>query len=71
MDVRSRAVVLLLMIHCSLFVEGLCLVLVLLCITKFCNHLDEEEKVGCFTLFVSLTSCDCLIRVAFPHGGVA
>ena len=25
----------------------------------FLNHLAEEEKTGCFTLIVSLFSCDC------------
>ena len=33
---------------------------------KFCNHLDGEERAGCFTLFVFLVSRDCY--VALPHG---
>ena len=41
----------------------------LLCVTVypfwFCNHLDGEERAGCFTLFVFLVSCDCC--VALPH----
>ena len=35
--------------------------------TLFCNHLDEEERAGCFTLIVFLMSCDCLCSVAFPR----
>ena len=41
---------------------GSVLVFVLLCITlypyEFCNHLDEEERAGCFALFVFLMSND-------------
>ena len=29
------------------------------------EHLDEEERAGCFALFVFLVSRDCC--VAFPH----
>ena len=29
-----------------------------LCIFKLCNHLDEEEIAGCFTVFVFLVFCD-------------
>ena len=42
---------------------------VLLCVTlcpfQFCNHLDGEERVGCFALFVFLVSRD--FCVALPH----
>ena len=31
-----------------------------------CNHLDEEERAGCLTLFVYLVSRDCC--VALPYG---
>ena len=24
-----------------------------------CNHLNEEDRAGCFPLFVFLLSCDC------------
>ena len=34
----------------------------------FCNHLDGEEKAGCFTLSVFLVSCDSKCSVALPHG---
>ena len=37
------------------------LVFVLVCITlcpfKFCNHLDEEERAGCFASIVFWMSC--------------
>ena len=33
----------------------------------FCNHLDEEERAGCFTLIVSLVSCDCLCSMVLPR----
>ena len=32
---------------------------------KFCNHLDGEERAGCFALFVFLVPHDCC--VALPH----
>ena len=47
----------------------LCLVLVLLFRTQcpfcFCNHLDEEERAGCFTLIVFPLSCDCVRLLYF------
>ena len=46
------------------------LVFVLLCITLcpfwFCNHLEEEEKAGCFAIIVLHMYCS----VALPHGAV-
>ena len=36
----------------------------------FCNHLDGEERSGCFALLVFLVSCDCYCSVAIPHGAV-
>ena len=58
--VHSKAVVLLLLIRClllpPLFVGVLCLILVLLCSTLVSyfsvlgNHLDGEERAGCFAL---------------------
>ena len=29
------------------------------CPFKFCNHLDEVERAGCFALIVFLMYCDC------------
>ena len=43
---------------------GLCLVLAVWCSecnSKFCNHLTEEERAGCFTLFV----CSCCRVVVY------
>ena len=58
--------------HC---LWGFCvLVVVLLCITKcpfkFFNHIDEEERAGCFTLIVFLLSCDCTRSVTLPYSAV-
>ena len=58
--VRSKALVLLLLIHCSLLlpllVGAVCLVLVLLCSNKclfyFCNHLAGKDRAGWFTLMI-------------------
>ena len=36
----------------------------------FCNHLDEEEKAGCFALTVFLMSCDTQCSVALSHGAM-
>ena len=33
-----------------------------------CNHLDWEERAGCFAWFVLLVSSDCC--VALPRGAV-
>ena len=33
----------------------------------FCNHLDGERRVGCFTLIAFLISCGCKCSVALPH----
>ena len=40
-----------------------CALCVTLCPFLFCNHIDGEERAGCFALFVFLVSC-C---VALPH----
>ena len=46
-----------------------CLFLPLLCNTvypdQFCNHLDEEERNGCFTLIDFLMSCDFIVLRLF------
>ena len=36
----------------------------------FCNHLDGEDRAGCFILTVFLMSCDTACSVALPHGAV-
>ena len=63
----SKAVVLLLLIHCLLLLPlfvGICVwsllcISVLSVISKFFNHFAEEERDGCFTLIVFLLLCDC------------
>ena len=54
-----------------LFVGVLCSYLFVICITLcpflFCNHLEEDEKVGCFALQMY---CYCKCSVALPHSAV-
>ena len=49
-------------------------VFVLLCITLgpfyFCNHLEEEEKAGCFAIIVLQMHCYDKCSVVLPHGVV-
>ena len=42
-----------------------------LCPLLFCNHLEEEEKAGCFAIIVLQMSCYYTCFVALPHGAVA
>ena len=50
------------------------LVFVLVFITfwpfSFCNHVDEEERAGCFSFIIFQMSCYCKCFVALPHGAV-
>ena len=66
--VRSKAVVLLLLIHCllllSLCVGLLCLVLVLV------FFLAGEERAGCLTLIVFLLPCGSWFSVSLSRGAV-
>ena len=61
---------------CVLFVGGSvfvpCFLIKDFVFAWLCNHLDEEERVGCFTLIVSSMSCDCdsFVTVTLPHGSV-
>ena len=34
------------------------------CLFQFCNHLDGEERAGCFALFVFLVSRDCFVALS-------
>ena len=47
----------------------------LLCITLcpfyFCNHLEDEEKAGCFAIIVLQMYCYYKCSVALPHGAVS
>ena len=36
----------------------------------FCNHIDGEERAGCFALAVFLMLCGSQCPVALPHGAV-
>ena len=44
------------------------LVYVAMCPSSFANHLDEEERAGCFVFTVFQMSCYCKCSVALPHG---
>ena len=63
--VRSKAVVLLLLIRClvcfPLIVGVLCLAL---------SHLEEEERAGCFAFIVLWMSCYCKCSVSLPPGAL-
>ena len=71
--VRSKVVVLLLLIYCllllPLFVEILCFVLVLL-FSTLCPSSFALILVGCFALTVILMFCDSQCSVALPRGAV-
>ena len=49
---------------------GPCFVMQYFVSVYFCNHLDGEERAGCFTLTVFLMSCDSKCSVALPYCGV-
>ena len=42
-------------------------VCITLCPFEVCNHLDEEERTGCFAFIVFWISCYCKCSVALPH----
>ena len=76
--VRSKAVVLLLLINCLLLLPlfvgggGLCILFLfcysVLCV-RLCNHLDKEERAACLALMSSW--CHVTVSVvALPHGAV-
>ena len=46
---------------------GHCFVIQYSVLVLFCNHLDGEERAGCFALTVCLMSCDNQSSVALPH----
>ena len=35
-------------------------------LSSFCNHLEEEERAGCFTFIVLRMSCYCKYSVTLP-----
>ena len=57
--VRSKAVVLLLLIRCCLLFP------------LFCNHLDGEERAGCIALFVVLVPRDCCVALPQDATGLS
>ena len=67
--VCSKAMVLLLMLirccysHCGYSVVVLCFVVRYFMSILVCNHLEGEERAGCFALFVFLVSCDCCVAL--------
>ena len=52
-----------------MFVIGL--LCITLCPFQFCNHLEEDEKAGCFAFIVLEVYCYYKCSVALPHGAVA
>ena len=52
------------------FCVGLCLVCITLCPFQFCNHLEEEERAGCFAFIVFPVFYFCKYSVALRHGAV-
>ena len=46
------------------------LLYITLCPFYFCNHLEEEEKAGCFAFIVLPMSCYCKCSVILPHCAV-
>ena len=94
---RSKAAVLLLLIHCLLLltlyaresVFGPCFDIHFLCPSRFaiiltgmrelvaylnclllCNHLEGEEKTGCFAIIVLQMYCDCKCSAMLRQGAV-
>ena len=73
------AVVLLLLIHCLLLLPPVvgrgpmfcpCFVIHYFVSVEFCDHLDGEERAGCFAFTVCLVSFDSQCSVGLPHGTV-
>ena len=46
------------------------LLYITLCPFYFCNHLEEEEKAGCFAIFVLQMYCYYKCSVTLPQGVV-
>ena len=49
---------------------GACFVIQYFVSVQFCNHLDVEERAGCFALTVFRMFCDSQCFVALPHGAL-
>ena len=72
LEADSKAVFQLLLIHCLLLLQlrGLFRCFLFCYAILFGNHLDGEERTGCFTLIVFLVFCDCYCSVPIPRGAV-
>ena len=57
-------------IICGSSVFVFVLLSITLCPFFFCNHLEEEEKAGCFAIIVLQMYCYYKCSVALPHGAV-
>ena len=76
--VRSKAVVMLLLIYCLMYFT---LVVEVLYLSLFCNALLcvlssfavilKRKRVGCFASIVLRMCCYCKCCVALPHGAVS
>ena len=77
MCLSYRTTILLLLIYClmyfPLFVGVLCLSIfcyALLCAHSRCNHLEEDETAGYFTIIVLQMYCNYKCSLALPHCAV-
>ena len=52
------------------FCVGLCFGMHYFMSFLFCNHLDENERAGCFAFVVFWMSCYCKRSVDLPRGAV-
>ena len=55
---------------CGSFVLVFVLLCIILCPFYFCNHLEEEEKAGCFAVIVLQIYWYYKFYVTLPHGAV-
>ena len=68
--VRSKAVVLLLLLYCFMFLllfYGVLCWYALLCVLSSFAIILTRRNAGCFALIVFLLSCCCLCSVALPN----
>ena len=49
---------------------GPCFVIQYFMSVNFCNHLNVEDRDGCFALIVFLLSCGSQCSVALPRGAL-
>ena len=63
--IYSVAVDLLLIVS---LIVGFCVCWMFCCPFQFCNHLDGDERAGCFTCLSSWCLCGCFVDL--PHGAM-